>query len=61
VRGEKGGRKEEKDALDAEGEVELPRADPRCQLTVFVGQSDTELDDPEQVDVAPQRLVVVVA
>lgn len=47
--------------VDAELKVELPRADARGEFAVLVAQSQAELDDPEQVDVTPQSLVVVVA
>jgi hypothetical protein len=56
--GEKGNRS---NSLDAKREVELPRADSWCQLAVLVRKGDTELNDPEQVDVTPEGLVVVVA
>lgn len=49
------------DSLDAEPKVELPRANPGRELAPLVRQGQSELDDPQQVDVAPQRLVVVVA
>lgn len=47
--------------VDAELEVELPRADARGELAVLVAQGQTELNDPEQVDVTPEGLVVVIA
>lgn len=47
--------------VDAEPEVELPRADTRCEFTILVCEGDPELDDPEEVDVAAEGLVVVVA
>ena len=51
----------DQDSLYAEAEVELPGADARCEFAAFVGEGEAELDDAEEVDVAPERLVVVVA
>lgn len=48
-------------SLDVEPKVELPGADSRSEFPVLVGEGEAELNDPEQVDVASQGLVVVVA
>lgn len=50
---------EEADARRVELEVELPRA-LVWKVALLVRKGDTELDELEQVDVAPHRLVVVV-
>lgn len=51
--------KEEANARRVELEVELPRA-LVWKVTLLVRKGDTELDELEEVDVAPHRLVVVV-
>lgn len=48
-------------SLDVELEIELPSTNPRRKLTIFIGEGEAQLDDPEQVDVAPEGLVMVVA
>lgn len=53
------GGREEADARCVELEVELPRA-LVWKVTLLVRKGDTELDELEEVDVAPHRLVVVV-
>ena len=41
-----------------EPEVELPCAAPLWDLASFIHQTDTQLNDFEQVDIAPQGLIV---
>jgi len=41
-------------------EVELPGGVARRRLAIVVHEGQTQLDDPQQVDVAAQQLVVVV-
>lgn len=53
-------KKETRDSLDAEAEVELPSTDAGGEFSALVGEGEAELDDAEEVDVAPKGLVVVV-
>jgi hypothetical protein len=46
--------------LQGELEVELVGADVGRQLALLVGEGEAQLDDLEQIDVGPDRLVVVV-
>lgn len=46
--------------LDVEVEVELPRAGILRKVPFLVREGQTNLDGLEQVDVTPQRLVVVI-
>lgn len=50
----------EKNALDAEVEVELPRGHVLWVVPVLVRDGEADLDDLQQVDVTPHGLVVVV-
>mmetsp|Transcript_19148 Transcript_19148/g.38983 ORF Transcript_19148/g.38983 Transcript_19148/m.38983 type:complete len:293 (-) Transcript_19148:436-1314(-) len=46
-------------ALEVEGKVELPRA-PLVQVPVLIGERQPQLDHPQQVHVALERLVLIV-
>lgn len=46
--------------VDREPEVELPGTNSGCEFTILVGEGDTQLNDPEEVDVASKSLVVII-
>jgi hypothetical protein len=46
--------------LDVKVKVELPGADILGEVSFLVGESQSNLDRLEQVDVAPHRLVMII-
>lgn len=54
------GRLERKDSLDAKSEIKLPGTTRLRKLPVLIRKRDPDLDDFQQIDVTPHRLIMVI-